>query len=658
MKRLLVGLALGELAFLLSRVFFACFNPEVAPISGPWFQWFLGGLLFDGVAFGYLLAPWLLALPWVKSSRRFDFIFYFVPLAVGLLLNGIDTGFFQFSGKRLTFDFFLTTDLENQGVGQIWVYVRDFWKVTLSWLLCLMPPLYFVRAARYRGLASDSVTGEKSGRVRSLFQFGISALLLLVLVRGTFLLHGRPVPIAAAAQFADATSVPLVLNSVFTILRTSQKRPLSDYGFFLEEELAEIYTPIQTIQPFDIPAGSVRPKNLVVLILESFSAEYSAFLTTREDAGFTPFLDSLMQKSAWWPLALANGQRSIHAPPAILSSIPGWMADPYSLSVYSTNSIESVVRQLGADQDGRSVFFHGATLRSMSFDTFVATAGISRHYGRENFPVAIAEGDQNTWGVQDRPLLRTVAAELGQLSSPFVSVVFTLSSHHPYQIPDHEQPERFPSGEHPIHRAVAYSDDSLREFFERASAQPWYSDTLFVLTADHVGPRSSQNRGPRWWDRLKDASRVSPGFWSGSYPEDFERYRVPLVMFSPSGAVPAGLQITVAQQLDIYPTVMSLMGFSGEVFSFGKNLFDPSQNQSFFYVENQGTGWFEGFYRDASGQVRSVRLAAEEELARGGSSPFGGDSIGGAPSPRDVLKAQLQQYSRALRSNRMQLPHR
>lgn len=43
-----------------------------------------------------------------------------------------------------------------------------------------------------------------------------------------------------------------------------------------------------------------------------------------------------------------------------------------------------------------------------------------------------------------------------------------------------------PTGDDPLFETVAYSDYAIQRFFEKAEKQPWFKNTLFVITADHT----------------------------------------------------------------------------------------------------------------------------------------------------------------------------
>src|SRR5690606_32331919 len=121
------------------------------------------------------------------------------------------------------------------------------------------------------------------------------------------------------------------------------------------------------------PSGQFQKKNVVVIILESFSKEYTG-LGGRES--FTPFLDSLMNKSRVFSNAFANGLTSAAGIPAILSGMPSLLDEPFTTSAYGTNKLPSIP-QLLKDMGYQTAFYHGGTNGTMSFDIYASNAGFA-----------------------------------------------------------------------------------------------------------------------------------------------------------------------------------------------------------------------------------------------------------------------------------------
>jgi phosphoglycerol transferase MdoB-like AlkP superfamily enzyme len=183
----------------------------------------------------------------------------------------------------------------------------------------------------------------------------------------------------------------------------------------------------------------------------------------------------------------------------------------------------------------------------MGFDMFARAAGFDEYHGRREYGTHDYDGH---WGVFDHRFYRYFIAQTNRMRRPFVNVVFSLSSHHPYSVPAYLK-THFPQGTLPIHQAVRYADYSLKLFFEEARRQPWFDSTLFVITADHSGPNE------------KPAYQTQKGI-----------YEVPLLFYMHGSRLRGAFPHT-AQQTDVLPTVLGLLHYDEPFVAFGSALFDP-----------------------------------------------------------------------------------
>jgi phosphoglycerol transferase MdoB-like AlkP superfamily enzyme len=356
-----------------------------------------------------------------------------------------------------------------------------------------------------------------------------------------------PLGVLGASAYAEPAYMPVVLNTPFTIIKSIGKPVLEERVFMTTPEADRSWPVHHDLRNGANPglltlAPGQRP-NVVVIILESFSAAYSQHLSGQAP-GYMPFLDSLMANGLCFTQAYANGRRSIDGVPAILAAIPKLGEDAFIASPYATAPFTSLATVLGKEGYATS-FFHGGRNGTMGFDTFTRSAGYDRYVGRDEYPL---EGDDDgSWGIRDRPFLQFYAGELARMPQPFHSVLFTLSSHHPYRLaPDDAQ--RFTGGSMPIHPTLRYADDALRAFFRTARTMPWFSNTLFVITADHT------------------ADLERNGQLSGSA---FDLW-IPLVYYMPGRLAPMQMSRTT-QQIDILPTTLDLIGHQAPFFSFGSS---------------------------------------------------------------------------------------
>jgi phosphoglycerol transferase MdoB-like AlkP superfamily enzyme len=524
----------------LLRVCFWVFNQGQFP--DPPLSAFVGGLRFDLMALAWINLPWaLLVLVSPDPGPRISRILFWTFLAVnaiGLFFNCVDIAYYAFTLKRSTADLFGIMGAGNDLANLVPLFLRDYWYIVLIYAASLL------LAARCYRWADRIPKGTGTGRPWWLWRLLVIGLFGVATRGGIQLI---PLGVLGASAYAEPAYMPVVLNTPFTIIK-SIGRPVLEERLFMAQPEADRLWPVHHAyaerrnDTLSTRVQDQRP-NVVVIILESFSAAYSARLNGGS-AGYMPFLDSLMAQGLCFSQAYANGRRSIDGIPAILASMPKLSEEAFISSPYATapfTSFASVLKSKGY----ATSFYHGGRNGTMGFDTFTRSAGYDRYVGRDEYPL---EGDDDgSWGIRDRPFLQFFAAELARMPEPFHSVVFTLSSHHPYHLAS-DDAQRFAGGTMPIHPTLRYADDALRAFFGTARSMPWFSNTLFVITADHT------------------ADLERNGQLSGSA---FDLW-IPLVYYMPGRLTPQQVDRTT-QQIDILPTTLDLIGHGKPFFSFGSS---------------------------------------------------------------------------------------
>jgi phosphoglycerol transferase MdoB-like AlkP superfamily enzyme len=259
-----------------------------------------------------------------------------------------------------------------------------------------------------------------------------------------------------------------------------------------------------------------------------------------------------------------------------------FFVEPFILTPSSLNELSGLADCLGR-QGYSSAFFHGAPNSSMGFQAFARSAGFQHYLGLSEYCDDPRTGGRNDfdghWAIWDEEFLQfTANAITERLHEPFMVGFFSASSHHPFRIPERYE-GTFAGGPLPIHRTIQYSDNALRRFFQAASQQPWFRNTLFVLTADHT----NQLQYPE--------SLTSTGLFS-----------IPIAIYDPSGQLPTGLLPGVMQQIDIMPTILRILGYDQPYAAFGKDMFNPDEtpwavnysNDIYQYIEGDYTLLFDG----------------------------------------------------------------
>ena len=513
-----------------------------------------GSLKFATASIFFLNTPFILMslLPFrfrEKSGyQKALFWIYVITNSLGLVaLNLSDVVYFRYAFKRITSEemhFFRendnTFDILFKALGENW------------YLVLLAAALIFLLVFVYK-----RIKYHPTELTNNWLYYGVGTLILALAVplwilgiRGSTDKKAFPISIGNAAYYTQSPQkAALVLSNPFCLFRTIGMRQLDAPVYFSEEELAELYSPYHYPNLTQTPVAA--GKNVVIFVLESFSKEHSQYLAPHlnPNGGYTPFLDSLMQEGLVFTNAFANGMKSIEALPSIYASIPSYRT-PFALMPNVLTDLEAFPRIL-ARQGYNTHFFCGATRNQMGFEAFGTLCGIENFHNREDFEkLHPGKGNANVWGIWDMPFLQYVAEELNRQQTPFFTSVFTLSSHHPYDLPE-EYAGKMPQGNTLVQPCVAYTDLSLRKFFETASKMPWYENTLFIFVADHVSPQIAA-----------EETRTARGNTAIIY-----------FMFTPDHSV-KGRYESVTQQIDIMPTTLGLMGYSKPYFAFGRDVFN------------------------------------------------------------------------------------
>ena len=581
------------------------------------------GLRFDVsvIILSNFLFILLYLLPFAfREKRGFRMLLKWLFLTVNsiaMLANCVDLAYFQFTLKRTNatvFNFF-GGEIGNDLGRLLPLFLKEYWYVVAIWIVLSVLVYYLYK--RTEKSIQLVWTGKQYG-TQTLVLIGFSAF-SIVAYRGGLQL--KPISIVSAGAYAAVQFVPLVVNTPFTILKTldvSAIEPSLNWQIKDEVTLKALYNPIHTAK-----SGDFKRLNVVVIALESFSKEYIGALNGKAE-GYTPFLDSLISQSLTFNNAFSNGKTSIEGIPAIVSSIPTWMNEPFITSPYGSNQVNSLANLLKL-QGYYTAFFHGGTNGTMGFDAFANLSGYDDYFGRKEYN---NENDYDgNWGIWDEEFLQYTAKTINKNQQPFFATLFTLTSHHPYPVPDRYK-GRFKEGALPIEKTIAYSDFALKKFFDSAKKMPWFSNTLFVLAADHTGVSAD----PFYTNRVGN-------------------YSIPIIYYMPNGQL-KGLDSTITQQIDIMPSVLDYLNYPSPYFAFGSSVFDTSaahfafffRSDQFQLVENNYVLQFDGdnasdLYHYTTDSLLKNDLFIKERLI--------------STAMENKAKAIIQTYQQSLINNKM-----
>ena len=567
-----LNMLVAYLVWMLSRVAFFAENWST---FAPYMSWSLfktmlhGALVFDTSALLYINSIYLVLMllplhikerPGFYKMLRWLFV---VTNGVALASNLMDAVYFQYTGRRSTVTVFTEFAAEGNITSIILSEFLRHWYLVLAFIA-----LVFLLWRCYTRPRLEVYRFGSHYYISQTIALLVMIPLAIVGIRGSVTAGTRPITISNANQFVNRpVEASVVLNTPFSMIRSIGKKPFVTPGYMTPEQMQAIYSPLHNHPVVD--ALSHKGKNVVILIVESMGKEYIGSLNTDLDEGhykgYMPFIDSLVPQSLTFKYSYANGRISMDAMPSILSGLP-MMVESFFLTPASLNDVDGISSMLG--REGYSTaFFHGGHNISMGFSAYAHSIGYERYYGLDEYCQSPDYGGMQDWdgkwAIWDEPFLQFTLDGIGQMRQPFLATVFTASSHHPYNVPEQYRDSLRDEGGQPIHKCVRYTDLALRRFFERASHEPWYGNTIFVLVADHTNLSSHD-----------------------VYKTDLGLYSIPIIFYTPDGSLaPALRDDIIVQQTDITPTLLHLLGYDKPYLAFGDAILaaDPAGTWAFSY---------------------------------------------------------------------------
>ncbi len=537
-------LGLSLMIFLLCRLVFLIYNYHyfsAYPITSI-LSTFIYGLRFDISTVLYLnVLLFILHIlpfnfrntPWYQRLLLFVFVAF---NTIALTFEMGDTANYKFAHKRLTSEFFGVLDDFND---QLFSYLITFWYFIV---ICIL--VIWGIARLYNYFTALKETSTQKTKTQILFMMP-AIMLFWIGIHGGF--QEPKISPVTSLKYVDAPLSPLVYNTCFSLGTSLEYRILQPKNFFTNEE--ELKQHFSLLHCYTKDTIAQKRMNVVLIVLESFSRYFVQSLSHEEET-CTPFLDSLINTKMAYVAAngFANARHSHEGNAAILTSIPSLMIDPFMTSVYRENNVNSfgtILKNYGY----QTAYFHAAKNGSMKLDDFTKKCGFDAYFGKNEYP------NQNdfdgNWGIFDDKFFPFFAKKINGFNKPFVATIFNLSTHFPYVMPA-EYRKLFPEdkSKDPELAMIRYTDYVLRDFFESIKNEPYYKNTLFVISADHTYDELSKN---------------------GTY---LSKFSIPILFFSPTDTILKKQIEFPIQQVDIMPSILDYLHVPDSFKSFGTSIFD------------------------------------------------------------------------------------
>ena len=556
-KTLFFRIVLAYLFYFVARILFFFYNRNLIQIDGvaDIFSMCYHGLAFDTASILYLNLLFIVfsILPFrINHSNKYQtflFYLYFIPNLLGYATNFIDFIYYRFNFGRSTIAALDSLKHESNKTLLLVNFLMNYWHVFVLFILVSCLWIYLYKKVTIHDRNSHSGVAYFG---TSLVSFLVIVTLIIGGIRGDFKKSTRPINlIDASRDVKNVSQADVVLNTPFALIRTLFSNNFKKMNFVDEATISKL------VQPIKHYTNNPKSKlNVVIFILESNAKEY--FGSFNKDMkipnykGYTPFVDSLAQHSMIYTNAYANGYKSIHAMSSVLAGIPSFK-DAFTSSPYPKQKTESLVSTLKSEGYSTS-FFHGAPNGSMGFLGYANILGFDHYYGKNEY-----NNDANfdgVWGIWDEPFFQYFNTTISKEKQPFMATLFSVSSHEPYQVPD-KYKGKFPKGDVNIHQCIGYTDFALKQFFASAKKEAWFKNTIFVFVGDHGNT-----------------------IFYDEYKREMNKNAVAMMIYKPNSDL-VGESKEYAQQIDLYPTILDLMGYNKPFRSWGRSLVGDKKIQPF-----------------------------------------------------------------------------
>lgn len=524
---------------------------------------FLVGLFYDFVAAIYYVAPfavYVALLPDRIFNNTFHkymlWVFLFVNINL-LVFNAFSEWFFwdEF-GKRFNFiavDYLVYTQevihniLESYPIPLL---------LTAVFIISSVIFYFIYKKRAVLGFAFDSTQGY-------LQRLKVAAVFILLPFLFFNILNKQSLADISDNQYDNELSK----DGLYSLFSAFRNNTLDYDEFYKTGNIKTVMSNLKSLTGFDDNSlkfikkdGNELKYNIILIMVESLSAEYMGVFG--DNRGLTPNLDKLAEKSLFFNSFYATGTRTIRGMEAVTLSVPPTPG-------------RSIVKR----PDNHNMFSSGFIFKEKGYENKFIYAGygyfdnMNDFFSHNGFGIVDRTNMtkeeitfSNVWGVCDEDLFNKALKESDKSyrkGKPFFNYIMTTSNHRPYTYPDGKIDIPSHTG-----RAggVKYTDYSIEQFLKKAEHKPWFKNTIFVIVADHNGGSAGKTSLPVW------------------------RYRIPLLIYAPNIIAPNTIN-KVSSQIDLMPTLFSIMNWSYESKFYGKDILDEKFRERAFIGTYQKLGF-------------------------------------------------------------------
>lgn len=561
-----VYLAFWLLCFEVMRLFFLCFNlaGEFSCTASEFFASMFHGLPLDLSTMAYIgifVSPFFIAFSFVKSQRAFrifmDLMTVVMLVVVSLIVVGDAEVYrsWQFRIDASVLSYLKSPDLMLASVST-WRIVLLF--VLVAVLVATMFLLYRVMTRRlFRSLVPE--------RFFSLLFLPLAGLLVIPARGGIGIVPlNSGVVYFCDNSFVNHSAINVCWNFGSSLI--SGEDDFDRYVFFD----GDFEIPVDTIfnEFYGKKLLKKQPEQVVFVLLESFT--WKAMCYDNPEESVTPKLLTWRDNGIFFSNFYASGDRSVRGIASIFSGVPSLPDYSVMKKPEKTQQMPSLLRALRENGYANQSFYYGGDVNFANMNSYLCLSGVNNIVSQNNLQL---DCRKTKWGYDDECMFNAFYDHLQQEQGKSVSILFTLNSHEPFDVPI--TPYGTADELSRSMNAYYYTDSCLNDFLCRMQSSPKWDNMLIVLVSDHGKMFRSQN-----WASL-DKSHIVMQWLGGVVDESFE-CDLP------------------CDQSDIFTTLMSALGCGYDDVLFSENIFGAKRptafspcGRGFSYIEGESGLWYE-----------------------------------------------------------------
>ena len=560
--RIFVSLIVFWMCFMIvARIVFLIYNAHLtADLSTiEIFQALLYGLRMDASITGYFMAASgivLIASAFGNPEPSMRILLWLTSILIAFasLVVVVDVELYRHWGFRMN-----TTPLMYIG-GEAMSSIPSvvYMKLSLIFIILFLASVSIIRKAIFPVMkrVQPAISSWRVGTTMLL----LTALMFLP-IRGSFTvapMNTGFVYFHNTKAYANHSAVNVIWNFLYSV----QKGSSNEYpeNFFDRTETATLFNDLYKTTN-NVKVVSSPSPNIILIIIESFTADVIESLGGVP--GVAPNIDSLCHQGILFSNIYSSGDRTDKGLISILSGFPAQPQGSVIKFPAKTERLPQLNRKLRALGYNTS-FLYGGDIDFANFRSYLNSSGFDHLTDLDDFP---SEQYTSKWGVHDHLMFEQAMYELDTTRGKFFKVILTLSSHEPFDVPL-DPPFRTGTDEESLFlNSCHYTDKTIGTFIQYCRIQPWWDNTMVVITADHG------HRHPRNKELIQK-----------------ERFHIPLLLTG--GAITRDTVVTtIGSQTDIANTILSQLDSRDTTFIFSRDLLSADAKSFAAYYFTDGFGF-------------------------------------------------------------------